>query len=157
MKKNKDANKEIDLAWQEFLAEMERLRREQNKIIKDFEKKLISVKREEILKKINQFVSYIFIDESGQFVKRDGEQYFVVSSFMVGNPRRIEKRFRSWCRLKFPRKLRYQSEIKFSEVKINDSLRIRTLKYIANLDVRVQFVYLDRKNIPIEYWKKNKL
>ncbi len=45
--------KEIDIAWQEFLVEMEKLKKEQNKIIKDFEEKLIAVKKEKILNKIN--------------------------------------------------------------------------------------------------------
>ena len=66
---------------------------------------------------------HIFLDESGQLAKRTNEKYFIVGSFTIGNPRRTEKQFRSWQRKKFPRKLRYQAEIKFSEIKIKDKLR----------------------------------
>lgn len=99
----------------------------------------------------------IFIDESGQFTKRKGEKYFVVGSSTVGNPRRTEKQFRSWQRRKFPRKMRGQQEIKFSEVNISDNLRIKTLKFIANLDVRISYTYLLRRNIPYNYWRKERL
>ena len=99
----------------------------------------------------------IFIDESGQFIKHNDDDYFIVASFTIGNPRRTEKQFRSWQRNKFPRKLRHQPEIKFSEVKISDDLRLKTLKFISNLDVRIHYVYLLRKNIPDEYTQKDKL
>jgi len=102
-------------------------------------------------------MAYIFLDESGQFTKRDHENYFVVGSFTVGNPRRTEKQFRSWQHSRFPRKLRSQSEIKFGDVRITNQLRLRTLKFIANLDVRIHYAYLLRENIPFDYWKKNTL
>jgi hypothetical protein len=100
---------------------------------------------------------YIFLDESGQFTKHNNEEYFVVGSFTVGNPRRTKKQFRSWQRTKFPKKMRYQPEIKFSEVKIKDDLRLKTLKFIANLDVRIRYSYFLRRNIPYSYWEKKKL
>lgn len=100
---------------------------------------------------------HIFLDESGQFTKRANEKYFVVGSFTVGNPRRTEKQFRSRQRSRFPRKLRYQPEIKFSEIKINDTLRLKTLKFIANLDVRIHYSYLLKQNIPNDYRRKDKL
>lgn len=102
-------------------------------------------------------MSHIFLDESGQFTKYKNEKYFVVGSFTVGSPRRTEKQFRSWQRKKFPRKLRYQPEIKFSEVKIEDKLRLKTLKFISNLDVRIHYSYLLKQNIPDDYRKKDKL
>lgn len=71
-------------------------------------------------------MAYIFLDESGQFTKHNHEKYFVVGSFTVGNFRRTEKRFRSWQKSKFPKHIRNQSEIKFSEVKISDDLRLKT-------------------------------
>jgi len=100
---------------------------------------------------------YIFLDESGQFAKRTNEKYFVVGSFTVGNPRRTKKQFRSWQRSRFPRRLRYQPEIKFSEIKITDKLRLKTLKFISNLDVRIHYSYLLKRNIPDDYRKKDKL
>lgn len=102
-------------------------------------------------------MAYIFLDESGQFTTDKNNDYFVVGSFITANPRRIETRFRSWQRNKFPRKLRNQAEIKWSEVKITDDLRFRTLKYIADLDVRIHFTYLKRKNIPDEYRTNKRL
>ncbi|MCK4918459.1 MAG: DUF3800 domain-containing protein [Candidatus Pacebacteria bacterium] len=100
---------------------------------------------------------YIFIDESGQFTKHNNEKYFVVASFTIGDPTRTSKRFRSWMRSRFPRKMRTQSEIKWSSSGISDSLRLRTLKYISSLDVRIRFTFLLRKNIPHKYHKKNGL
>jgi len=99
----------------------------------------------------------IFLDESGQFTKHNHEKYFVVGSFTVGNPRRTEKQFRSWHKSRFPKKIRNQPEIKFSEIKIDDSLRLKTLKFIANLDVRIHYSYLLRQNIPDDFWKKDML
>ncbi len=100
---------------------------------------------------------YIFLDESGQFVKNNNEEYFIIGSFTVGNPRRTEKQFKSWQRLKFPKKLRSQPEIKFSEIKISDKLRLKTFKFISNLDVRIRYSYLLKKNIPEDYRKKEKI
>ena len=101
--------------------------------------------------KENCRVAYIFLDESGQFTKHDNCQYFIIGSFTVGDQRRTEKRFRAWQREKFPRKLRNQAEIKFSEVNITDDLRLKTLKMISNLDVRINYTFLLRDNIPETY------
>lgn len=46
----------------------------------------------------------IFLDESGQFISRDSQSFFVVGSFTVGDPRRTEKQYRAWCRRHFPKK-----------------------------------------------------
>ncbi len=100
---------------------------------------------------------YIFLDESGQFSKNKNEKYFVIGSFTVGTPRRTEKQFRGCQRRKFPKKLRYQPEIKFSEVNISDNLRLKTLKYISDLDVRIHYSFLLKQNIPDDYKKKKKL
>lgn len=100
---------------------------------------------------------YIFLDESGQFTKHNDEEYFVVGSFTIGNQRRTEKAIRGWFREKFPRKLRHLPEIKFSDAKITDDLRMKTLKYISSLDVRIYYTYLLRKNIPDTYIKNEKL
>jgi len=96
-------------------------------------------------------MAFIFLDESGQFTKYNNEKYFIVGSFTVGNPRRTQKQFHVWQKERFPRRIRYQSEIKFSEVNITDKLRLKTLKFIANLDVRIHFSYLLKKNIPNDF------
>jgi len=96
---------------------------------------------------------HIFLDESGQFTKRKNEKYFVVGSFTIGNPRRTKKQFRSWHRTRFPKKMRNLPEIKFSHKDIDKKLRLKTLKFIADLDVRIRYVYLLRNNIPEDYRK----
>jgi len=100
---------------------------------------------------------FIFLDESGQFTKHNDEQYFVIGSFTVGDPKRTEKKFRSWQKSRFPRRLRNQPEIKFSEIKIRNELRLRTLKMISRLDVRINYSYLKRENIPSEYRSDGKI
>lgn len=100
---------------------------------------------------------YIFLDESGQFSKNNGENYFVVGSFTIGNQRRTNKALRSWFRTRFPRKMRTQSEIKWSASGIDDSLRIKTIKHIAKMDVRIRYGYLLKKNIPTNYYHKGVL
>lgn len=97
---------------------------------------------------------YIFLDESGDFTKHNHEEYFVIASFIVGDQRRTDKAFRSWFHTKFPKKMRNQSEIKWSATGIDDSLRLRTLKYIASLDVRIRYGFLRRMNIPASYRNK---
>ncbi len=100
---------------------------------------------------------YIFLDESGQFHKHNHEDYFVIASFTVGEPRRTEKSFRAWCRKHFPRKMRVLNEIKWSASAIPDELRLKTLRYISKMDVRIRFAYLLHQNIPRDYHQKNKL
>lgn len=102
-------------------------------------------------------MAYIFLDESGHFDKRTDGKYFVIGSFTVGAPRRTAKAFRSWCKTRLPKKIRYQSEIKFSDHGIINDLRIRTLKFIAKLDIRIHYSYFLRGDIPFDYWKKEKL
>lgn len=100
---------------------------------------------------------YIFLDESGQFGQKDSGKYFIVAAFTIGDHRRTARGFRSWCASRFPGKISRRSEIKWSSTGIRGDLRLRTLKYIAKLDVRVRYIYLLRKNIPIEYWRDTKL
>ncbi len=102
-------------------------------------------------------MAYIYIDESGQFTKNSKEKYFVIGSFTVGDPSRTEKRFKSWQRSRFPRKMSTQPEIKFSDVKITHALRLATLRYISELDVRIRYVFLKNKNIPDEYNHNGKI
>jgi hypothetical protein len=97
---------------------------------------------------------YIFLDESGNFKKHNHEEYFVIASFTVGDQRRTDKSFRSWCHTKFPKRMRSQSEIKWSATGITDELRLRTLKRIAAIDVRIRYGFLQRINIPSTYRNK---
>lgn len=100
---------------------------------------------------------FIFLDESGQFTKHNYENYFVVASFTIGDPKRTAKGFRAWCRSHFPRKMRDQNEIKWSSTRYSNKLRLKTLREISKLDVRIRFAYLSHKNIPSNYRRKNKL
>lgn len=102
-------------------------------------------------------MAYIFIDESGNFNKGTDGKYFVVGSFTIGDQRRTNKAFRSWTHSRFPKKMRKQSEVKWSATSISDELRVRTLKYIAKLDVRIKYDFLLRKNIPSLFRRKGKI
>lgn len=100
---------------------------------------------------------YIFIDESGNFTKHNHEEYFVIGSFTVSDQRVTAKAFRSWLRTRFPRKMRKQSEIKWSATGISDELRLRTIKHVSDLNVRIRYSFLLRNNIPSTYRRKGKL
>ncbi len=90
----------------------------------------------------------VFVDESGTFLPCNGQAYFVIGSFTVGDPKRTAKAFRKWLHSKMPRKKRYQAEIKFSETGIPDDVRIRTIQHISSLDVRIRFGYLRCERLP---------
>lgn len=100
---------------------------------------------------------FIYLDESGQFTKHNHDEYFVIGSFTVGDPRRTQKSFRGWCKDHFPRKMKGQSEIKWSATGISQELRLKTLKYIAKLDVRIRFSYVLSSNIPDRFNHKGKI
>lgn len=53
--------------------------------------------------------------------------------------------------------MRTQNEIKFSDSHIDDKLRIKTLRFLANLDIRIHYTYLRCCNIPLDYWHKDEL
>jgi len=99
---------------------------------------------------------HIYLDESGNLIGKDG-QYFIIGSYTVGDPQRIENAFRRWQRRKFPKKLKNQAEIKFNDSHISDKLRLKTIRYIARQDIRIFYAYLKRKNIPEVYRKKGKI
>ena len=98
----------------------------------------------------------IYLDESGQFTKHDHEQYFVIGSFTVGDPKRTSKQFKSWCVKHFPKVMRNQCEIKWSATGIPQDLRLKTLKFISKLDIRIRFIYLLKNNIPAQYRNESK-
>lgn len=102
-------------------------------------------------------MQYVFLDESGQFYKNDRESYFVIGSFITANPKQLARRFRAWQQSKFPKKLKYQAEIKFSDRGLTPQLKLRTLEYIASLDVRIRFSFLKTENIPIAYRKDGRI
>jgi len=100
---------------------------------------------------------FIFLDESGQFHKNHNDKYFIIGSFTIGDTKRTAKRFRSWCNTRFPEKIRRQSEIKYSDSGISDDLRLKTIKFICDLDIRIRFSFINKKNIPEKYRKKDGL
>lgn len=99
---------------------------------------------------------YIFVDESGQFSNSDVGAYFLAASFTVGDQRRTQKKFMS-LRTKFPRKMRGQTEIKWSASSITPDLRLRILRKIADMDVRIRYIYFEKKNIPADQVSKTGL
>ena len=99
---------------------------------------------------------FLYLDESGNLTKSIGK-YFIVTSYTIGDPRRIAKAFRKWQKNKFPRKLKYQSEVKFNDSHLTDDLREKTLKFLAKQDVRIFYTYLKITNIPQDYRGKQGL
>lgn len=96
---------------------------------------------------------YIYLDETGNLIKGNGK-YFIVATYTVGDPERIDKAFRKWQRNKFPRVLKTQAEVKFNDPHLTDNLRVKTVKYLAKQDIRIFYSFLKIKNIPAEYRKK---
>lgn len=98
----------------------------------------------------------IYIDESGQFTKYSNDKYFVVGSFTTGDPKRTAKEFIKWQREKAPNYIRKQAEWKFTDRVAND-MRIKTLRFIANLDIKMHFSYLETNNIPSTFRHRDKI
>lgn len=96
---------------------------------------------------------HIYLDESGNLTTNNG-RYFIVASFTVGNPKRIVSAFRKLQRTKFPKRLKYQSEVKFNNSKVDNKLRLRTINYLARQDIRIFYSFLSVKNIPEQYREK---
>ncbi|MBL7053127.1 MAG: DUF3800 domain-containing protein [Candidatus Portnoybacteria bacterium] len=99
---------------------------------------------------------YIFIDESGNFTG-DKEPYFIIGGFITSNPKRTAKAFRKWQHTKFPKKIRYKNEVKFSDTGLNKELRLKTIEYFSKQDIRIFYAFLKKSNIPLDYRKKKKL
>lgn len=102
-------------------------------------------------------MSYIFLDESGEFRKDHDRDYFIIGSFATGNAKRTSKSFLSWQQSKFPKIRRYQGEVKFGDRRINNEVRLKTLQHIADLDVKIHYSYLFVENIPEEYRDKQRI
>lgn len=98
----------------------------------------------------------IYLDESG-ILTESGGSYFIVGTFATKDPRKISKAFRKWQRNKFPRKLKKQTEVKFSNSSLDDTLRIATLKFLVKEDIQIFYTFLKNRNIPKRYMKKGKV
>jgi len=96
---------------------------------------------------------HIYLDETGNLIKRNG-RYFIVATYTVGDPERIDKAFRKWQKNKFPRILKNQAEVKFNDAHLTDSLRLKTIDYFSKQDIRIFYSFLKISNIPEEYRKK---
>lgn len=99
---------------------------------------------------------YIYLDESGDF-KGKQTKYFIIASYVTNNPKGINNAYRRWQITKLPQKFKWLPEIKFSNTKLTDELRLKTLDYLMQQDIRIFYTYLLSKNIPIEYRKKRKI
>lgn len=99
---------------------------------------------------------FIYIDESGQFYNRNTENFFVVAGFSTENFRITAKEFKKWKINKFPRKFKYQNEIKFSDKIITNHLKIKTIEKILNIpNTKIEFIKINNSEIPKEYMNKN--
>lgn len=101
-------------------------------------------------------MEYIFGDESGDFHQKDGD-YVVIAAFLTKEPQKTAKAFRKWYRQKFPKKIRYLTEIKYGNRGISDVLRLKTWEEIATYDIMIAYTFLNLQRIPYTYWKKGKL
>ena len=73
---------------------------------------------------------------------------------MTSDSKRTAKAFRRWQHTKFfNKKLRYRTEVKFSDTRLTDELRLKTLFYFTKQDIRIFYSFLNRKNIPEEFRK----
>lgn len=95
---------------------------------------------------------YVYLDETGNLTKGRGN-YFIVATFTVGDPKRIENAFRSWQRSKFPKKLQKQAEVKFNDSHVLEELRIKTITFLVKQDIRIFHTFLNIKNIPQQFRK----
>lgn len=100
---------------------------------------------------------YIFLDESGNFKSKNKEDYFIVGGFVTGQPDRTIKMFRKWQHTKFPKKLRYKTEVKFSDTGLTEKMRLKTLEYFTQHDLRIFYSFLHKANIPLEYRQAKQL
>jgi len=97
---------------------------------------------------------FIYLDESGNFTGGK-ERYFIIGGFITDNPKRTNKAFRKWQHTKFSnKKLRYRTEIKFSDTRLDEKLRLKTIEYFSKQDIRIFYAFLKKSNIPLEYRKK---
>lgn len=96
---------------------------------------------------------FIFLDESGNLTKSK-ESYFVLGGFITNHPRRTAKAFRKWQNIKFPKKIRRKKEVKFSDTGLDEKLRLKTINYFVQQDIRIFYTFLNKHNIPLEYRKK---
>lgn len=100
---------------------------------------------------------YIFIDESGNFSK-DKDGCFIVGGFITSDPKRTSKSFRKWQHTKFTnKKLRFRNEVKFSDTRLTERMRLKTLRYFVKQDIRVFYSFLKPQNIPLDYRRKKGL
>ena len=100
---------------------------------------------------------YIYVDESGQFKPDRNLPYFILASFMTSKPRSTANAYRSWQRLKLPKKMRRDTEIKFSKLRLGYALKLKTLKHLMKSDLRIRYCYVRTTNIPHDYREKSGL
>ena len=100
---------------------------------------------------------FIFLDESGNFTG-DKESYFVIGGFITNDHKRTAKAFRKWQHTKFSnKKLRYRTEVKFSDTRLDERLRLKTIEHFSKQDIRIFYAFLKKSSIPLEYRKKKGL
>lgn len=102
---------------------------------------------------------FVYLDESGDFYGGKGavDNFFIVGGFVTGDPKRIARAFQKWRQKKFPKRIRYKSEVKFSDTDVTEKLRVETLQFLAEQDIRIFYTFLDTKNIPPQYRKKKRV
>lgn len=101
-------------------------------------------------------MAFIFLDESGQFIKSKNENYFILATFTTSDQKRTAKAFRTYQRNHFPRKMSRQSELKFTNVS-EKSLKLKMLSNIARSDVRIRYCFFHQKSVPTNFRDQGKV
>ena len=94
---------------------------------------------------------YIIIEESGQFSKKSKTKNFVIGAFGVSNIKYSYNKISAWFKDKFVKE-KYRNEIKWSSEEISDTLRLKTLTHIKGLEIEIQYVHINNKEIPLSYY-----
>ncbi len=96
---------------------------------------------------------FINLDESGSFYG-DKDSFFIVGGFVTGDQKRTSKVFKKWRQGKFPKRISHKSEVKFSDTDLTEMLKIQTLRFLAQQDIRIFYTFLNIRNIPAQYRRK---
>jgi hypothetical protein len=92
-------------------------------------------------------ILYLYLDESGS-LKGDDDHYFVLLAVATTTPRVMRKCFVRARQTRLPEKYRHYTEIKFSDRVIPDQAKERILRELAELDIGLYALVVDKGGIP---------
>jgi hypothetical protein len=90
---------------------------------------------------------YIYADEAGNFSgKRDA--HFVLAAFSTDTPRATRKVFLTTRQTKLPKRFRSYAEVRFSDVNVPRSFKIKVLERLCAEDIGVYALILHKEGMP---------